>query len=66
MGKLTIATNIDMHRYRDQTATLAAMPGVTGPSFVCAGCKRTRTVTGRKKRAVGWRCASCAANMDSK
>ena len=59
MGKLTISTNIDMCRYRDQTATQAAMPGVTGPSFVCAGCGQARKTAGRKKLARGWRCAAC-------
>lgn len=43
-----------------QTGRQAVMPGVTGPSFRCGECGRHRATKGRKKTAVGWRCAECA------
>lgn len=49
----------DEAAYREQTGRQAAMPGVTGPSFRCSECGRHRATKGRKKTAVGWRCAGC-------
>ena len=45
--------------FREQTERQAAMPGVTGPSFRCVECGRSRATKGRKKTAAGWRCAAC-------
>lgn len=61
MSVLTPEFDSHIHGYRRQTERQAAMPGVTGPSFVCAGCKRCRLTAGRKKTALGWRCAACVA-----
>lgn len=43
--------------FREQTDRHARMAGVTGPSFRCAECGRSRATKGRKKTATGWRCA---------
>lgn len=61
MSVLTLEFDSHIHGYRRQTERQAAMPGVTGPSFVCLGCKRSRRVSGRKKTALGYRCAECMA-----
>lgn len=49
----------DEAAYREQTAGQGKMAGVTGPSFRCGECGRHRATKGRKKTAVGWRCAGC-------
>ena len=49
----------DEAAFREQTGRQAAMPGVTGPSFRCVECGRSRATKGRKKTAAGWRCAEC-------
>ena len=56
---MSFARQIDEQRYREQTGRQAAMPGVTGPSFRCVECGRSRATKGRKKTAAGWRCAEC-------
>lgn len=47
------------HAFRKQTERQADMPGATVPSFICLGCNRSRLVVGRKKTALGYRCAAC-------
>ena len=61
MSALTLEFDSHIHGYRRQTERQAAMPGVTGPSFVCGGCKLPRLVIGRKQTALGYRCAECMA-----
>ena len=56
---MSFARQIDEQRYREQTERQASMPGVTGPSFRCVECGRSRATKGRKKTAAGWRCAEC-------
>lgn len=47
-------------RYREQTEMKGrSMTGVMAPSFRCAECGRSRATKGRKKTAMGWRCAHC-------
>ena len=52
--------------FREQTGRQATMPGVMRPSFRCGECGRHRATKGRKKTAVGWRCAGCHQARDAK
>ena len=50
----------DLARYREQTEVKSSnMNGVMSPSFRCVACGQSRATKGRKKTAVGWRCAGC-------
>ena len=49
----------DEHRFREQTARQAAMPGVTMPTFVCVACKRRSVTKGCKQLSIGRICAAC-------
>lgn len=56
----------DEHRYREQTARQAPMPGVTGPSFRCIACGRKSAMKGYKRTAVGTICATCKAAREAR
>ena len=56
---MSFAYPIDEHRFREQTARQAKMPGVTRPSFVCVACKRPSVTKGCKQLSVGRICAAC-------
>ena len=49
----------DEHRFREQTARQAPMPGVTMPTFVCVACKRRSVTKGCKQLSIGSICAAC-------
>lgn len=66
MSALTFRKAGDMAQYRDATFRQASMPGVTTPSFRCAGCGEIKTTAGRKAvvpgySKAGWHCRDCAA-----
>ena len=56
---MSFARQIDEHRFREQTARQAPMPGVTLPTFVCAACKRRSVTKGCKQISIGRICAKC-------
>lgn len=54
----------ETNRYRAVTNNMAAMPGVTVPTFCCALCGNVRPVKGRTlvepgNRKAGYACACC-------
>jgi hypothetical protein len=63
---MSFAYPIDEHRYREQTARQAKMPGVTRPSFVCVACKRRSVTKGCKQLSVGRICAACKLAREAK
>ena len=56
---MTFDRPIDEHRFREQTARQAQMPGVTLPTFVCVSCKRRSVTKGCKRLSTGSICAAC-------
>ena len=56
---MSFARQIDEHRFREQTARQAKMPGVTGPSFRCIACGHKSAMKGCKRTAVGAICEKC-------
>ena len=56
---MSFAYPVDEHRFREQTARQAQMPGVTMPSFVCVACGRRSVTKGCKTIAIGRICAGC-------
>jgi len=56
---MSFAYPVDEHRFREQTARQAQMPGVTVPSFVCVACGRRSVTKGCKRLAIGSICAAC-------
>lgn len=56
---MSFAYPVDEHRFREQTARQAQMPGVTMPSFVCVACGRRSVTKGCKRLSIGSICAAC-------
>lgn len=63
---MSFAYPIDEHRFREQTARQAKMPGVTGPSFRCIACGHKSAMKGCKRTAVGAICATCKAAREAR